>query len=113
MESDEEREKAAKKAKRGKRSENVSGDEGAGGEKKKRRGKLKKSESDGEDQNEALFSGDEEEQKPRKVSLASASVKSQVLTMNIAADKEASCPRRRRRGDCTSSASKEAVVSGL
>ncbi|RPD78632.1 RNA polymerase II-associated protein [Lentinus tigrinus ALCF2SS1-7] len=66
IESDEEREKAAKKAKRGKRSENVSGDEGAGGEKKKRRGKLKKSESDVEDQNEALFSGEEEEQKPRK-----------------------------------------------
>ncbi|TFK85810.1 RNA polymerase II-associated protein [Polyporus arcularius HHB13444] len=66
MESDEEREKAAKKAKRGKRSENVSGDEGAGGEKKKRRGKIKKSESDAEDQAEALFSGDEEEQKPRK-----------------------------------------------
>lgn len=75
IESDEEREKTAKKAKRVKR-ENVSGDEaagsgpgGAGGEPKakKRRGKLKKSgESGGEE--EALFSGDEEEQRPRKVS---------------------------------------------
>ncbi len=70
IESDEEREKAAKKAKRGKRSENVSGDEGAGGEPKakKRRGKLKKSaESGGENEDDALFSGDEEEQKPKKV----------------------------------------------
>lgn len=74
MESDEEREKQTKKAKRGKRSENVSGDEGAGGEpkQKKRRGKLKKSAEEGgepaEGEDAALFSGDDEEQKPRKVS---------------------------------------------
>ena len=77
MESDEEREKAAKKAKRGKRTENVSGDEGAGGEPKakKRRGKLKRStESGGEGEDEALFSGEEEEQKPKKVCSASRSL---------------------------------------
>ncbi|KAI0743982.1 RNA polymerase II-associated protein [Daedaleopsis nitida] len=70
MESDEEREKAAKKAKRGKRTENLSGDEGVGGEpkqKKRRGGKLKRSaESGGENEDEALFSGDEDEQKPKK-----------------------------------------------
>lgn len=74
MESDEEREKQTKKAKRGKRSENISGDEGAAGEpkQKKRRGKLKKSAEEGgelpEAEDAALFSGDDEEQKPRKVS---------------------------------------------
>ncbi|KAI0759855.1 RNA polymerase II-associated protein [Trametes elegans] len=72
MESDEEREKQAKKTRRGKRSENVSGDEGAGGEpKKKRRGKLKKSAEEGgegaDGEDAALFSGEDEEQKPRKV----------------------------------------------
>ena len=70
MESDEEREKAAKKAKRGKRIEHVSGDEGVEGEPKpkKRRGKLKKSADSGaENEDEALFSGEDEEQKPKKV----------------------------------------------
>ena len=70
MESDEEREKAAKKAKRGKRTEHVSGDEGVEGEPKpkKRRGKLKKSADSGaENEDEALFSGEDEEQKPKKV----------------------------------------------
>lgn len=73
LESDEEREKAAKKAKRVKR-DNLSGDEGAnaGGEPKgkKRRGKLSKKNTADSGDDEALFSGDEEEQKPRKVRYA-------------------------------------------
>lgn len=74
QESDEEREKQAKKAKRSKRLENVSGDEGVVGEpkQKKRRGKLKKSAEEGgegaDGEDAALFSGDDEDQKPRKVS---------------------------------------------
>ncbi|TBU31622.1 RNA polymerase II-associated protein [Dichomitus squalens] len=69
MESDEEKEKAAKKAKRGKRTEHVSGDEGVEGEPKpkKRKGKLKKSADSGaENEDEALFSGEDEDQKPKK-----------------------------------------------
>lgn len=68
MESDEERERKAKKASRRVKTEGGSGDE-AGEPKKKRRGKLKKTNGavDGEDA-AALFSGDEEGEKPaRKV----------------------------------------------
>lgn len=75
-ESDEERErKQSKKAKKSEKSKGEldSGDEGApanGEVKKRRKGKLKKSETNGigdaPDQNEALFSGDEED-KPKKV----------------------------------------------
>lgn len=94
LESDEEREKAAKKAKRGKRSEHVSGDEGVEGEpkQKKRRGKLKKSSDSGaENDGEALFSGDDEEQKPRKVRwLLLLDIRGN-LTVGFAAYEEAGC----------------------
>ncbi|CCL99651.1 uncharacterized protein FIBRA_01671 [Fibroporia radiculosa] len=66
MESDEERErKAIKKANRKVKAEVGSGDEALGEPKKKRRGKLKRTSgvADGE---EALFSGDEEPDKPAK-----------------------------------------------
>lgn len=58
MESDEERERKAKKATRKKTDALGSGDEGTGEPKKKRRSKLKKAEmADGDD---ALFSGEDE-----------------------------------------------------
>ncbi|KAI0948961.1 hypothetical protein AcW1_008691 [Taiwanofungus camphoratus] len=66
IESDEERERKAKKASRRVKTEGGSGDE-AGEPKKKRRGKLKKTNGavDGEDV-AALFSGDEEGEKPAR-----------------------------------------------
>ncbi|KAL4073760.1 hypothetical protein V8B97DRAFT_1238806 [Scleroderma yunnanense] len=67
MESDEERERKAKRASKKVKTEPESGDEGANGNepKKKRKGKLKKANDQG-DENEQLFSDDEADNKPAK-----------------------------------------------
>jgi hypothetical protein len=63
IESDEERERKPKKVKKPK-AENVSGDEGE--PKKKRRGKLKKAVSDQEEEDQPMFSEEDEVEKPAK-----------------------------------------------
>ncbi|KAF8637305.1 hypothetical protein AX16_010835 [Volvariella volvacea WC 439] len=70
MESDEEKERKAKKASRRTKAENGSGDEAngeaGGGQKKKRRGKLRKMAGGEPDEDEPMFSDAEEEEKPKK-----------------------------------------------
>lgn len=88
-ESDEERERKAKKGTRRPRAEPTgSGDEANGEPKKKRRGKLKKGAEN--DEEEALFSGEEEaaDKPSRKVCLAPLVSWSIVLMKSIASEKE-------------------------
>ena len=97
MESDEERErKAAKKASRRVKTEGGSGDEGLAAEprKKRRTGKLKRPAGE-EGEDGALFSGDEDGEKPaKKVRAESIGPWSKQLTVPLADVKEARCARR-------------------
>jgi RNA polymerase-associated protein CTR9 len=65
LESDEERERKSKKPRKTK-AENGSGDE-ASEPKKKKRGKIKKTSGPGDAEDQAVFSGDEEEKPAKKV----------------------------------------------
>lgn len=81
IESDEERERKPKKAKKPK-TENVSGDEGE--PKKKRRGKLKKAVSDQEEEDQPMFSEEDEVEKPaKKVRSLLLLMIWQILTVNL------------------------------
>lgn len=97
LESDEERErKAAKKANRRVKTEGVSGDEGLAAEprKKRRAGKLKRPAGE-EGEDGALFSGDEDGEKPaKKVSLEGVEQCDDQLIFFSADVEEARCARR-------------------
>jgi len=93
MESDEERERKAKKVKKPK-ADVVSGDEAE--PKKKRRGKIKKVASEQEDEDQAMFSEEEEVEKPAKKVMLNLHFTSNIsnLPFPSASNEEAGCARR-------------------